>query len=853
MNLSGILVHACSSDINLRNPAEKKLKQLEEQNLAAYLSGLCGELVDDSKAAPARQLAGLLLKNALVAKEEQTRLHKAQRWLNLNEDVRRQIRAMLLQILSSSHKSVRSTASMVIAKVAAVEIPQNMWGELVDTLVNNITKSNNEHIMESSFAALGYVCEDCGDFLQTKSVQILNAIATGMRNDMTNHDIKYAATVALANSLEFVRENFQKENDRNLIMQMVFSSCGSGQSPQIRVAGYQCLVEIASSYYNFIGPYMDSIFRLTRNAIEKECEEVAQQAIEFWSTISEEEIEIQEELEEAEERGIKSKRMSHNFVAQSLKNNLMPLVLHSLTKQADEISDSDTWNTAMAAGVCLGLISTCVGDAVVATVLPFVQQHITSTNWRFKEAATLSFGCIIEGPKPEVLRPLVQRAFPVLLQHMTDQSPMVKDTAAWTIGRICNFLPETINPAVIPKLMETFAAGLRDIPQVAAPVCWAIHNLASAVEVRESSALSSYFQGVVTALLHTTERPDSNEANLRGSAYEAINVLISTAAPDVYHLVAQLIPTFMGRLQATLQKQNVAGAALETINETQALLCGALQTIIQKLSAAVVTPHADALMSLFLQVLQSKNATIHEEALLAIGAVANRVEGNFEKYMSHFKPYLMFGLQNAQEHHVCTVAVGIVGDLTHALKDKLMRYCDEIMQKLLANLGNPNIERNVKPHIISCFGDIALAIGGNITRYLNFIMMMLQQASQIKFDDMEFDNIEYLNQLRESILEAYTGILQGLSDGKQEDQFLPFVEHIVFFLDMIAKDTNTEDPITRAAVGIIGDMAKALGPKVAKLLPRPSVQNIIMAACRSQEENTKRQGEWAKEAVKQLL
>eukprot|EP00463_Aulacantha_scolymantha_P005899 TRINITY_DN7328_c0_g1_i1.p2 TRINITY_DN7328_c0_g1~~TRINITY_DN7328_c0_g1_i1.p2 ORF type:complete len:94 (+),score=15.67 TRINITY_DN7328_c0_g1_i1:118-399(+) len=63
----------------------------------------------------------------------------------------------------------------------------------------------------------------------------------------------------------------------------------------------------------------------------------------------------------------------------------------------------------------------------------------------------------------------------------------------------------------------------------------------------------------------------------------------------------------------------------------------------------------------------------------------------------------MFGTPNAQEHHVCTVAVGIVGDLTHALKDKLMVYCDEIMQKLLANLGNPNIERNVKPHIISCF------------------------------------------------------------------------------------------------------------------------------------------------------
>lgn len=36
-------------------------------------------------------------------------------------------------------------------------------------------------------------------------------------------------------------------------------------------------------------------------------------------------------------------------------------------------------------------------------------------------------------------------------------------------------------------------------------------------------------------------------------------------------------------------------------------------------------------MQLFLEVFNSKNATVHEEALMAVGAVANGTEAAFEK------------------------------------------------------------------------------------------------------------------------------------------------------------------------------------------------------------------------------
>jgi importin subunit beta-1 len=77
------------------------------------------------------------------------------------------------------------------------------------------------------------------------------------------------------------------------------------------------------------------------------------------------------------------------------------------------------------------------------------------------------------------------------------------------------------------------------------------------------------------------------------------------------------------------------------------------------------------------------------------------------------------------------------------------------------------MERSVKPHIISCLGDIAMAVEGYFERYLPYVMMMLVQASQIKFDTQDYENLEYLAQLQEAILEAYTAIIQGLFRDKR--------------------------------------------------------------------------------------
>lgn len=83
---------------------------------------------------------------------------------------------------------------------------------------------------------------------------------------------------------------------------------------------------------------------------------------------------------------------------------------------------------------------------------------------------------------------------------------------------------------------------------------------------------------------------------------------------------------------------------------------------------------------------------------------------------------------------VCIVAVGVVGDICRAIGHKIMDHCDAIMTALLENLSDANVHRSVKPHILSVFGDIALAIGPDFKKYLEIVLGTLQQAAQAQVD-----------------------------------------------------------------------------------------------------------------------
>ena len=82
-------------------------------------------------------------------------------------------------------------------------------------------------------------------------------------------------------------------------------------------------------------------------------------------------------------------------------------------------------------------------------------------------------GSILEGPDPAGLKPLVEQAMPLLIELLKDPSVAVRDTTAWTVGRICEIIPEAvITEQFLSPLLHALVEGLSAEPRVASNVCW---------------------------------------------------------------------------------------------------------------------------------------------------------------------------------------------------------------------------------------------------------------------------------------------------------------------------------------------------------------------------------------------
>jgi importin subunit beta-1 len=371
-------------------------------------------------------------------------------------------------------------------------------------------------------------------------------------------------------------------------------------------------------------------------------DDVSLQGIEFWSSVCEEESELQIELTEAMEEG-RSPDSTSRYYARGALQYLVPILLQRLCEQKDS-EDDDEWNPCKAAGVCLMLLSSCVEDDIIGYVMPFINENIKSTNWQLRDAAVMAFGSIIEGPTVEKLKPIVEQAMGMFIQLLKDQSVIVRDTAAWTIGRICETVPEAvINETSLQPLLEGLVIGLSAEPRVATNACWALSSIAIAAmdmarpqdddeATPDTYILTKYFEPIIEKLLATTERQDGNQNNLRSAAYEALMEMIKNSPKDCYTTVQKTTIVILGRLESVIQLESSIQSSSDRrqVFDLQSLLCATLQSVLRKVTPEDAPQISDHIMNALLHMLSqnanSKASSVQEDAFLAVSTL---IDGDF--------------------------------------------------------------------------------------------------------------------------------------------------------------------------------------------------------------------------------
>ena len=808
-----------------------------------YLITLSRELANDQAQSQVRIAAGLALKNSFSARDFARLKEVQQRWLqSIDPQIKEQVKNFALQTLGSTDSRAGQSAAQFIASIAAIELPRDLWPQLMPTLVENVG-SGSDQTKQSSLTTIGFVCEtedqDLRDSLVQHSNAILTAVVQGARKEEPNNDIRNAAITALGDSLEFVRTNFENEGERNYIMQVICEAT-QADDPRIQQGAYGCLNRIMGLYYDKMRFYMEkALFGLTIQGMKSDEEDVAKLAVEFWCTVCEEEISIEDDNAQAQAEATEL-RPYFNF-ARVATQEVVPVLLELLAKQDEDATD-DEYNVSRAAYQCVQLWSQAVGSQVVPPILSFVEKNLRADDWHYRDAAVSAFGAMMEGPDEKVLDPLVKQALPVLIGMMNDQSVQVRDSAAYALGRICEAVSEAIDPSQhLQPLITALFGGLTSHPKMASSCCWALMNLADRFAGEpgcQTNALSQHFQASVQHLLQVTEQTQDNQ--LRTAAYEVLNAFITNAANDSVRLVADLSDVAIDRLAKTIpmQQQVVSVEDRLTLEEIQTSLTSVVMAIIQRLEKEI-QPQSDRIMELLLNLLGNLGAksSVPDTIFAAIGSLANSLDEGFEKYMQPFSPYLLNALNNQDEPQLCAMAIGLVSDVTRALEGKVAPWCDGFMNSLLNNLRvsdmtiyqlylclqaemragtadnnllyqqSTTLGNQFKPAILQCFGDIAQAIGGDFETYLSVVAQVLQQAAGISVQGENANNFEmldYIVSLREGIMDAWGGIVIAMRAGNKANLLQPYVDSIFQLLHTVYQDANRTEALLRSSMGVVG-------------------------------------------------
>lgn len=815
MDVNQVLLNTFSADAGIRGAAEQQLIQAAETNFSEYLVTLVQELANEEAQGPVRAAAGIALKNAFTTREY-ARLNDIQeKWLQQELETKTRVKDLTLKTLGSANSQAGTTAAQVVASIAAVELSRQQWPELMPTLVQNVGEGSS-HLKQASLTTIGFICESQDTELRASLVQhsnaILTAVVQGARKEEQNADVRLAAIYALGDSLEFVDSNFKNEGERNYIMQVI---CEATQAPDTRIqqGAFGCLNRIMALYYELMRFYMEkALFGLTIMGMKSGEEDVAKLAVEFWSTVCEEEIAIEDDNAQIE--NVDQMREIFHFCAVAT-NEVVPVLLTLLTKQDEDASD-DEYNISHAAYQCLQLYAQCVGGAVIQPVLGFVEANLRHDDWHNRDAAVSAFGAIMEGPEKKIIAPIIKQALPVIIKMMEDPSIHVMDSTAYALGRITEACSDAIDTETsLPQLIKSLFHGLVASPKMAASCCWALMNLAERFSGEigcQQNPLTTHFNDSISHLLQVTQRSDADN-QLRTAAYEVLNTFVQNSASDSLPAVASLSEIIIKRLEDTvpLQSQVVSVEDKITLEEMQTSLCNVLLAILQRLEKEVA-PLATHVMTILLQILSTSSAksSVPDAVFAAVSGLANALEDGFAPYMEPFSPYLYNALGNQEEPALCSMAIGLVSDITRSMGAQCQPYCDTFMNYLLNNLRSSALSNQFKPAILQCFGDIAGAIGGHFETYLSVVAQVLQQAAGVQAgSDGSFEMFDYVVSLREGIMDAWGGIIGAMKADGKTTLLQPYVESIFSLLNIIATDQNKSDALMRSSMGIIGDISEA--------------------------------------------
>ncbi|KAJ5075506.1 importin subunit beta-1 [Anaeramoeba ignava] len=823
MNITNLLIEAQNSNYQIRNQAELKLTELKEQDPLLFINLLSNELQNEEKPTESRQLSGLLLKSMLVSKDKKQRILLGNEWISYSEKFRQEIKSSLYQTFNSSIRIIRHTSALVLAEIILIELYRGYSQDAIVNFVDEIPKNiGNDFLIESILKCVGFILEDIEDPLKQNESEVLFQVIL-KQSQSENIEIKKSSLFALYHLLEFIDEMISNEEQYqkdlfNIILNEIQNQ-NQNQNEEIYSLSFEILVKISYLYYDILGKYIDQIFKITSLIIQKGNDNICIKSIEFWSSLSAKEKEI-EELDFMDNESNQSNQQSQNFI-RKFSNDLISILLEKIENEEDidyyELSPTEV------SILCLSEIGEIMKDDILQHITDFIERNISSNNSKQQKSAITVFGTILENVSTEKIGLDIPSITSLLQQMFSDPNDKIRESISWTISRICQYHCSTII-SIINSVLNQVIQHLDDIPSVSANCCWSISFILIFIgNENQFDLLDVNISEIIEKLLLTIQRQDVEESNLKQIGFQSIIISISQIPNQDQDLFNNIFIFIIEHFEKTLLvlKKSKFSDIKQDLYEYQTGFIEILQGLIEKFDKNTLLNYLERIMNDFFVCLEDERSS-HSEILLSISLLINFIGDLYREYPDY---------------------------------ESIIQSTNEIIDNIIKIVKSNDIEMTKKPIILGCLADIIIGVNSSVSyNFIEDIMILLDDLfkTQTNFnDDNENDEI-LITSFQKSILDIYTSICQRFSSDGTEKLIIKFIPQITNTINQYSKISlyEIEEEIIESIIGLFGDLIQCFGIETKSEIDLEFIIKLLDEMIKNGTQENKDLAQWIYRLIK---
>ena len=813
--LTQILQNALSGNDSLRKEAESQITRLASENLSQFLITISSKISNEQEEKRVRQISATLIKN-IISKDEYT-----QKYLNLDQKDKTQIKNHVLSTLASQDIDIRKAAGNAIASICKIEIPNKEWLDIFDTLVNT-SQNENLYIQLASITTLGFIFTEISpnDIPQDTIAKILNCFYTILKKDNLNLELWDNTLKAILNFIPFISAFVTNDSQKIVFFDLIKSSLINTDKKIINDA-LLIFMELIRLYYDNFNNYFNTLLEVTKNIMINADDDNKIVAYEIWCSIG-----------DIEAYRIKKGNLNNLNFCEKAYQELLP-ILFSHLKTTDY--NSDEWTLRKASGSLLNLFSQCCQYQFIDSVLKFIGENINQYNADLTNMSLFAFASILETQHHSQLFITVNQSLEMISNFLCDEKTPdhLKEVSAWTIERICDsYGLDILNDKknTYGKLIELILSLL---PKMKRKVCVNLCNgLNSLIKIinndSNSNELSPFCPRLINTLITLATQSGSynTENNVSLACFFTIGTIAEHSAKDVSNVIISNFNILFEMYKKTLNPTIFTDNNMR--NNYQIYIITTLSSFV--LYGGISDSDLVQLYNSIITAFKQRNS-VFDEAMTLVGSIALSLEQKFDNLMQDFNQYLSIGLNSTQDSGLCRASIHCMSDIIRSLNNLFSKYISFFFPGILQILSNPDIDKSLKPHAFNVISDLFYCCPNDIFPYYNSIMNLLGSALQAAMNIQNFDdseNIDYFQDLREHIIETLTCIFNSITDINKQDEFMIYVGPIFTFINTICLDQKCiSAEILKSSLGLIGDFCKAYGKNIKNLINPNVVQSII--------------------------